>query len=146
MMTAGRFAVIQSAKPSRRQRRDWSLTRPVARGRCQSASAASRARSSSGLRPGDGYHRKLITAVEVHGIDAILGTLERLGKAGVKRGDTKGFVFGAIDALNEPSRPKLRAVEAAANHGRAVERTKIRAHELGAHADEPNPGCPRCAA
>ena len=48
---------------------------------------------------------------------------DRLEKAGVKHGDTKGYVFGAIDALNP--RVDLRAIEA---EDRAEERDTARAN------------------
>ena len=60
---------------------------------------------------GNGYHRKLITATERHGVNAIVGMLDRLKEAGMQDGDTKGFLFGAIDALDARSRPNLEAVE-----------------------------------
>jgi hypothetical protein len=63
------------------------------------------------IRPGNGYHQKIITAVEVHGVQPMLTTLGRLAGAGVKQGDVKGFVFGAIDALNAQSRPQLQSVD-----------------------------------
>ena len=37
--------------------------------------------------------------------------MDRLAKAGTKQGDIKGFLFGAIDALDKRSRPSLAAVE-----------------------------------
>lgn len=62
------------------------------------------------VRPGNGYHAHLVMTVEQHGINAVVGMLDRLARAGVKDGDTKGFVFGTRDALN----PKvdLKGVEA----------------------------------
>ncbi len=63
------------------------------------------------IRPGNGYHRKLVTAVEVHGVNAIVGMLDRLADAGTKHGDVKGFLFGAIDALDSRSRPSLATVQ-----------------------------------
>ncbi len=59
------------------------------------------------VAPGNGYHRAVVTAVAAHGGEALLGAMRRLAKAGVKRGDTKGYLFGAIDMLNSAVRPKL---------------------------------------
>lgn len=102
------------------------------------------------IRPGNGYHQKLITAVERHGVNAMVGMLDRLAAAGTKQGDTKGFLFGAIDALDSQSRPDLgtlakmeRAGDVAEDFRRRVERTKRMAHENGTHV-QPNPGCPLC--
>lgn len=58
------------------------------------------ARHGCYVRPGNGYHQKLVLAVENHGVNAVVGMFDRLAGAGVLDGDTKGFVFGAIDALN----------------------------------------------
>lgn len=63
------------------------------------------------IREGNGFHQKLITAVEVHGPDAILRQFERLAKAGMSHGDVQGYVFGAIDALNKAKRPDLKAID-----------------------------------
>ena len=68
------------------------------------------ARHGCYVNPGNGYHRHLITAVERHGCPAIVGMFDRLSRAGVKDGDTKGFLFGAVDALN--GKPNLKALEA----------------------------------
>lgn len=105
------------------------------------------------IQPHSGYYRQLVTAVERHGVNALVGMMERLADAGTKNGDLKGFLFKAIDALDAQSRPDLRALEqedrreetAAARH-RAVEQTKARAHDNGFHENEPSPGCPKCAA
>lgn len=64
------------------------------------------------VRPGNGYHRQLVTAVQHHGINAVIGMFDRLASAGTKAGDTKGYVFGAIDALNAKDRPNLTVLEA----------------------------------
>lgn len=89
------------------------------------------------IRPGDGYHRHLVTATEHHGIQALLSMFERLEKGGMKRGDTKGYVFGAIDALNAKARPDLKALEAKERdeeerqaHRNRLEATKRRIAEL----------------
>jgi hypothetical protein len=63
------------------------------------------------IRPGNGYHRHLITLVEVHGVNAVVGMFDRLAGAGMKQGDTQGFVFGAKDALNARTRPDLTLME-----------------------------------
>lgn len=95
------------------------------------------------VRPGNGYHRKLVTATEVHGVNAIVGMFDRLAGAGVKHGDIKGFLFGAIDALDAGSRPSLkevassdRAEERAADHQRRLERTRRETAELRAAIEE----------
>jgi len=75
------------------------------------------------VRPGNGFHRKLVTTVEVHGINAVIGMLDRLERAGVKHGDTKGYVFGVADGLN--GHVDLGAIEA---EERATEREKARAN------------------
>jgi len=105
------------------------------------------------IRPGNGYHQKLITAVEVHGVNAVVGMLDRLAVAGTAQGDTKGYLFGAIDALNAQTRPNLRALEKEDDSDRAelstqrqVENTQRRAHEIGQHQDSPRPNCPLCKA
>jgi hypothetical protein len=66
------------------------------------------------IHPGNGYHRNLVTATDRHGSDAILAMLERLASAGMKPGDTKGYLFGAIDALDAAGRPKLADIDKAA--------------------------------
>jgi hypothetical protein len=83
------------------------------------------------IRPGNGYHQKLVVAVEHHGVNALVGMMDRLAAAGTKAGDTKGFLFGAIDALDKRSRPNLVEMEAedrqgdlAADRQRRIERTK----------------------
>jgi len=83
------------------------------------------------VRPGNGYHRKLVTAVEVHGANALVGMMDRLADAGTKQGDIKGFLFGAIDALDARGRPSLtalakadRADEVAASSQRQVQSTQ----------------------
>lgn len=91
------------------------------------------------VRPGNGYHRKLVTAVEAHGVNAIVGMFDRLAAAGTRPGDVKGFLFGAVDALDARSRPKLavldaedRADESAAARQRRVDRTRAETAELRA--------------
>lgn len=103
------------------------------------------------IRPGNGYHRHLVTLVEAHGINAVIGLFDRLASAGTKQGDVKGFLFGAKDALDARTRPDLKALEredhaddVAARNRRSVERTKALAHDNGFH-QEPTPGCPKCA-
>lgn len=65
------------------------------------------ARHGCDVRPGNGYHRHLVTMVESYGVNAVIGMFDRLADAGTKPGDVKGYVFGARDALDAPSRPKL---------------------------------------
>lgn len=83
------------------------------------------------VRPGNGYHVKLVTAVEHHGVNAVVGMFDRLASAGTKTGDIKGFLFGAIDALDAQSRPNLsdvnrqdRASEEERAHKVRLERTR----------------------
>lgn len=63
------------------------------------------------IRPGNGWHQKLVLAVEHHGVNAFVGMLDRLAEAGTRDGDMKGFLFGAIDALDSRTRPNLAEVE-----------------------------------
>ena len=103
------------------------------------------------VRPGNGYHQKLITAVEVHGVNAMVGMLDRLAGAGTANGDIKGYLFGAIDALNARTRPSLVALEkddqaerAEGNAARQAERTLRQLHENGSHEMTAHPRCPLC--
>ena len=103
------------------------------------------------VRPGNGYHRQLVTAVQHFGINAVIGKLDRLAEAGTPAGDVKGYVFGAIDALNAENRPSLSVVEAEdreeerrSSYQRRLAATQIRLHDNGAHTDNPSAGCPRC--
>lgn len=89
------------------------------------------------IRPGNGYHRKLVTAVEVHGVNALVGMFDRLAEAGTKAGDVKGFLFGAIDALDARTRPNLadvakaeRADDTEAAHQRRLAATQRHLAEL----------------
>lgn len=83
------------------------------------------------IRPGNGYHQKLVLAVEHHGVNAVVGMFDRLRSAGTRDGDIKGFLFGAIDALDARNRPKLseleaedRADESSAARQRRIDRTR----------------------
>lgn len=83
------------------------------------------------IRPGNGYHQKLVLAVEHHGVNSVVGMLDRLRAAGTRDGDIKGFLFGAIDALDARNRPKLseleaedRADESSAARQRRIDRTR----------------------
>jgi hypothetical protein len=103
------------------------------------------------VRPGNGYHQKLITAVERHGINAVVGSLDRMAQAGVPNGDVKGLLFGAIDMLDKQARPSLvalekedRAADDRAARQRRIEATQVRLHETGGHELEPSAVCPRC--
>lgn len=69
------------------------------------------ARHGCALPPNSGYHRHLVTMVESHGINAVIGMFDRLAVAGTKQGDVKGYVFGARDALDSRTRPKLADLE-----------------------------------
>ena len=91
------------------------------------------ARHGCDVRPGNGYHQKLVVAVERHGVNAVIGMMDRLAAAGTRNGDIKGFLFGAIDALDARDRPKLseleaqdRAEERDADFARRVARTRER--------------------
>jgi hypothetical protein len=105
------------------------------------------------IRPGNGYHQKLITAVETHGVEKMLSMFDRLADAGTVNGDIKGFLFKAIDQLNAQTRPDLRALEKeddaereSLSTQRRVENTQRLLHENGAHQDSPRPACPLCKA
>lgn len=83
------------------------------------------------IRPGNGFHQRLVVGVEHHGSNAIVGMFDRLAKAGTKAGDTKGFLFGALDVLDARSRPRLGDLEAddrqgdlSAQRQRRIERTR----------------------
>ena len=81
------------------------------------------ARHGCYVRPGSGWHQQLVVAVEHHGINAIVGMFDRLAAAGMAQGDTKGYVFGAIDALNARTRPDAAALgreDAKAENGAKV--------------------------
>ncbi len=91
------------------------------------------------IRPGNGYHHKLVTSVEVYGVNAVVGAMDRLADAGTRQGDVKGFLFGAIDMLNSRDRPKLadlekgeRADETERAHRARLERTRRETAELRA--------------
>lgn len=70
------------------------------------------ARHGCDIRPGNGYHRQLVTAVERHGVNAVVGMFDRLAEAGTRNGDLKGFLFPAIDALDKRTRPDMAEVDA----------------------------------
>lgn len=79
------------------------------------------------VRPGNGYHRALVTMVQSHGINAVVGMFDRLAGAGTKNGDVKGFVFGAKDALDSRTRPDLRSIE---KDEAAEERADVRSKRI----------------
>ena len=83
------------------------------------------------ITPGNGYHRQLVTAVEHTGVDPFLEALNRLSRAGVQDGDTKGFVFGAIDMLRQ--KPDLRALEAEDDAEEARKRQAIKDQRAAAN-------------
>ena len=102
------------------------------------------------IRPGNGYHRALITMVEVYGVNAVIGMFDRLKGGGMARGDTKGFVFGAKDALDARTRPSLVAMQKSDANQRADDTAARRAentlrlnHSNGMHLDA-HPRCPIC--
>ncbi len=74
------------------------------------------------VRPGNGYHQKLVTACERHDPDELLATLDRLSAAGVPNGDVKGLLFGAIDQLDASKRPILPSLQSVD----AAERAEVR--------------------
>jgi len=105
------------------------------------------------VAPGNGYHRNLITGVERHGAVAVIAAMDRLARAGTKNGDTKGFVFKAIDMLDTSSRPTVLEIvreeaeeRTAASSKRQVDVTMRKLHEGGAHQETPRPNCPLCKA
>jgi hypothetical protein len=95
------------------------------------------ARHGCDIPPHSGYYRHLVTMVEAHGINAVVGMFDRLADAGMKNGDVKGYVFGARDALDSKTRPSLvdiakaeRGEDARAATKRAVENTRRYIAEL----------------
>lgn len=98
------------------------------------------AKHGCAIRPGNGYHRTLVTAVERHGAIAIRLALDELSAAGMPDGDIKGLLFGAIDSLDATKRPGRPAVARAGDdksfvaaserHRRGVARTKRDRDEL----------------
>ena len=104
------------------------------------------------IRPGNGYDQKLVTAVAHHGAEALLSMMVSLKGAGTKDGDVKGFLFGAIDALDARSRPKLSVLESEdreeerrSAQARRLAATQKLIHDNGGHVDSPSAGCPNCA-
>jgi hypothetical protein len=94
------------------------------------------------IRIGNRYHQRLVAGVERHGAPAILGMLDRLADAGTHNGDVNGFLFGAIDALDAKSRPKLAEVERSERedeeeraHQARLEATRRRIAELRGESD-----------
>lgn len=85
------------------------------------------AKHGCALQPHSGYYRNLVTMVESHGINAVVGMLDRLAAAGTKDGDVKGYVFGAKDALDAQTRPSLTAL---AKDDRAEEVDRVHQREL----------------
>lgn len=77
------------------------------------------------VAPGNGFRNHVVTMVQSHGINAVIGMLDRLAAEGMKSGDTRGYVFGAKDALNARHRPNLAELEKAeATEERADVRSK----------------------
>jgi hypothetical protein len=75
--------------------------------------------------------------VEHHGVNAVVGMFDRLATAGTHEGDVKGYVFGARDALDAKTRPKLgdlakeeRTEEIDRSNRRSLERTQAYLAEL----------------
>ena len=75
------------------------------------------------LRAGNGFLNHLITLVQEFGVNAVVGMFDRLARDGVRNGDTKGFVFGAKDALYAQHRPNVTAI---AKEEAAEERSESR--------------------
>ena len=97
------------------------------------------ARHGCDIPPHSGYYRHLVTMVEAHGINAVIGMFDRLADAGMKNGDVKGYVFSARDALDSKTRPSLvdiakteRSEDVRAATRRAVENTRRYIAELEA--------------
>ena len=95
------------------------------------------AKHGCALPPNSGYMRQLVTMVEVHGVNAVVGMFDRLASAGTKQGDVKGYVFGAKDALDSRTRPNLgdvakadRAAESDGAHQRRLDATQRQLAEL----------------
>jgi hypothetical protein len=83
------------------------------------------------VRPGSGWDKQLVVAVGAHGVNAMVGMMDRLARGGYRNGDIKGFLFGAIDALDKQKRPDLgeiaqedRAEQSRQHQQREVERTQ----------------------
>jgi hypothetical protein len=83
------------------------------------------------VRPGSGWDKQLVVAVGAHGANAMVGMMDRLARGGYRNGDIKGFLFGAIDALDKQKRPDLgeiaqedRAEQSRQHQQREVERTQ----------------------
>jgi hypothetical protein len=102
------------------------------------------ARHGCALQPHSGYYRHLVTMVENHGINAVVGMFDRLAEAGTKHGDVKGFVFVTRDELDKRTRPDLREVAKAEREAegeitrqRERERTQKYLAELRAIGGEP---------
>lgn len=103
-------------EPARDEEPEWPVMAWLARHRCD-------------IRPGDGYHRKLIPAVERHGAPAMVEALEALSDAGTPDGDLKGLLWRAIDELDAAKRPPPGAVAQVAESRRSnaeVQATKRR--------------------
>jgi hypothetical protein len=91
------------------------------------------------VRPGSGWDQKLVVAVAAHGSNAMVGMMDRLARAGYRNGDIKGFLFGAMDALDKQKRPNLgeietedRAEQSRQHQQREVERTQAYLRDLRA--------------
>lgn len=85
------------------------------------------AKHGCALPPHSGYYRNLVTMVEHHGVNAVIGMFDRLASAGTKDGDVKGYVFGAKDALDARTRPNLTAL---AKEDRADETDRVHQNRL----------------
>lgn len=79
------------------------------------------------IRPGNGFDRHLVTMVQAHGVNAVVGMFDRLAREGMKDGDLRGFIFGAKDALDARTRPDLRAIE---KGEAATERAEVRGRRI----------------
>ena len=95
------------------------------------------AKHGCALLPSSGYYRHLVVMVEHHGVNAVVGMFDRLATAGTHEGDVKGYIFGARDALDAKTRPKLgdlakeeRTEEIDAAHHRRLAATQRNLAEL----------------
>ena len=95
------------------------------------------AKHGCALLPSSGYYRHLVVMVEHHGVNAVVGMFDRLATAGTHEGDVKGYIFGARDALDAKTRPKLgdlakeeRTEEIDRSNRRSLERTQAYLAEL----------------
>jgi hypothetical protein len=85
------------------------------------------ARNQVYVRPGTPMHQKLVRLVEVRGVNAVVGTFDRLRRMGAV--DDRGYIFGAQDMLNpvpkaSDAEREERADEERRHHERELARTR----------------------